>query len=84
MILFKKRTISGKGDELFIERNVRTFMHMNKLLCRTIQACMHPENGIIIKEKGVFEAKERLASFRRCYCILFNTNLYVCSGASPL
>ena len=57
---------------------------MNKLLCRTIQACMHPENGIVIKKKGVFEAKERLASFQRCCCILFNTNLYVCSGASPL
>ena len=57
---------------------------MNKILCRTIQACMHPENGIVIKKKGVFEAKERLASFQRCCCILFNTNLYVCSGASPL
>lgn len=45
---------------------------------------MHPENGIIIKKKGVFEAKERLASFRRCYGILFNSNLYACSGASPL
>lgn len=84
MILFKKRTISGKGDEIFIERNGRTFTHMNKLLCRTIQARKHPENGIIIKKKGVFEAKERLASFQICCCILFNTNLYVCSGASPL
>ena len=45
---------------------------------------MHPENGIIIKKKGVFEAKERPASFRRWYGILFNSNLYACSGASPL
>lgn len=57
---------------------------MNKPLCHTIQACMHPENGIIIKKKGVFEAKERPASFRRWYGILFNSNLYACSGASPL